>query len=94
MHARYQPRPRIDSARTAKAWTVGLSYEALRRECLEAVRQWPGCETVSAIRLVREKVQGGFSAQITLYGKAHKKTADHAITYVQRQKRRYFHLTD
>jgi hypothetical protein len=35
-------------------------------------------------------VQGGFSAQITLYGKAHKKTADRAITYVQRQKRRYF----
>jgi hypothetical protein len=29
-----------------------------------------------------------------LYGKAHKKTADRAISYVQRQQRRYFHLTD
>jgi hypothetical protein len=78
----------------AKAQTVGLSYEALRKECLEAVRQWPGCETVSAIRIVREKTPGGFSVRITLYGKALKKTADRAISYVQRQQRRYFHLTD
>jgi len=94
MHARYQPRPRIDSARTAKAWTVGLNYEALRKECLDAVKQWPGCETVGAIRIIRNKTPGSFSLQITLYGKAPKKTADRASSYVERQKQRYFHLTD
>ena len=78
----------------AKAQTVGLNYEALRKECLDAVRQWPGCETVGAIRIIRNKTPGSFSIEITLYGKAPKKTADRAITYVQRQKRRYFHLTD
>ena len=78
----------------AKPLTVGLSYEALRRECLDAVRQWPGCETVGAIRIIREKMPGDFSIQITLYGKAQKKTADRAMNYVQREKRRHFHLTD
>ena len=78
----------------AKAQTVGLSYEALRKECLEAVRQWPGCETVGAIRIIRDKTPGGFSVRIALYGKARKKIADRAICYVQRQKRRYFHLTE
>ena len=78
----------------AKSRTVGLSYEALRKECLEAVRQWPGCETVSAIRIIRQKTPGGFSIQITLYGNAPKKTANRASSYVQRQKRQYFHLTD
>ena len=79
----------------AKAQTVGLKYEALRKECLDAVRQWPGCETVGAIRIIRKKTPpGSFSSQITLYGKAPKKTADRASSYVQRQKRQYFHLRD
>jgi hypothetical protein len=78
----------------AKALTVGLTYGALRKECLEALRQWPGCESVSAIRIIREETPGGFSVQVTLYGKANKKTADRAVNYVQRQKRQYFHLTD
>ena len=44
----------------AKRETVGMSYGALRKECLEAVRQWPGCETVGGIQLIRENTPGGF----------------------------------
>jgi hypothetical protein len=78
----------------AKLQTVGLSYSALRKECLEAVRYWPGCETVSAIRIIREKTPGSFSVQVTLYGTSDKKTADRAMRCVQREKRRSFRLAD
>jgi hypothetical protein len=74
--------------------TVGMSYGALRKECLEAVRQWPGCETISGIQIIRENSPSGFSVRVTLYGKADKKTADRAIACVQREKRRHFHLTE
>jgi hypothetical protein len=74
--------------------TVGLSYAALRKECLEAVRQWPGCETVGGIQIIRNNRPGGFSVRVTLYGKADEKTADRAIICVQREKRREFHLTE
>ena len=78
----------------AKSETVGLSYGALRKECLEAVRQWPGCETIGAIQILRDKTPGGFTVRVTLYGKANKKIADRAINCVQREKRRLFHLKD
>jgi len=78
----------------AKSETVGLSYGALRKECLEAVRQWPGCETIGAIQIVRDKTPGGFTVRVTLYGKADKRIADRAINCVQREKRRLFHLKD
>jgi hypothetical protein len=74
--------------------TAGLSYGALRKECLEAVRQWPGCETISGIQIIRDNTPGGFSVRVTLYGKADKKLADRAMICVQREKRRRFHLTD
>jgi hypothetical protein len=74
--------------------TVGLNYAALRKECLEAVRQWPGCETVSGIQVIRDNTRAGFSVRVTLYGGANKKTADRAMECVQREKRRHFHLTD
>ena len=78
----------------AKSETVGLSYGALRKQCLEAVRQWPGCETIGAIQIVRDKTPGGFTVRVTLYGKSDRKTADRAIGCVQREKRRHFHLND
>jgi len=78
--------------RMAKSETVGLSYGALRKECLDAVRQWPGCETISGIQIVRENSHGGFSVRVTLYAEADQKTADGAIKCVQREKRRHFHL--
>jgi hypothetical protein len=74
--------------------TAGLSYAALRKECLEAVRQWPGCETVGGIQIIRTNRPGGFSVRVTLYGKADEKTADRAIICVQREKRRQFYLTE
>jgi hypothetical protein len=78
----------------AKLKTVGLSYGALRKECLEAVRQWPGCETVGGIQIIRDNKPGGFSVRVTLYGKADEKIADRAIICVQREKRRHFHLIE
>jgi hypothetical protein len=78
----------------AKFNTIGLSYGALQKECLEAVRQWPGCETVGGIQIIRDNTPGGFSVRGTLYGKADKKIADRAINCVQREKRRHFHLND
>ena len=80
--------------RMAKSVTVGMSYGALRKECLEAVRQWPGCATIGGIQIVRDNTPGSFSVRVTLYGQADKKTADRAINYVQRKKRRHFHLLD
>jgi hypothetical protein len=65
-----------------------------RKECLEAVRQWPGCETVGGIQINRGNTPVGFSVRVTIYGKADKKTADRAIICVQREKRRHFHLND
>jgi hypothetical protein len=76
----------------AKLPRVGLSYGALRKECLDAVRQWPGCETVAGIQIVRENSPGGFSVRVTLYAKADQKIADRAVRCVQREKRRHFHL--
>jgi hypothetical protein len=71
-----------------------MNYGALRKECLEAVRQWPGCGTVSGIQIIRDNSAGGFTVRVTLYGKANKKLADRAINCVQREKRRHFHLTE
>ena len=84
----------FDGCTMAKWGTVGLSYGVLRQECLDAVRQWPGCETVAGIQIVRQGTPGGFAVRVTLYGKADKKIADRAINCVQREKRRHFHLTD
>jgi hypothetical protein len=67
-----------------KFQTVGMTYGALRKECLEAIRQWPGCETVSGIQIIRDNSPAGFSVRVTLYGEAHEKIADRAIIYVQR----------
>jgi hypothetical protein len=41
-------------------FTEGLKYEALRKECLDAVRQWPGCESVAGIQIIRSNKSGGF----------------------------------
>ena len=74
--------------------TVGVSYGALREQCLEAIRQWPGCETVSGIQIIRSNRRSGFSVRITLYGEADQSIADRAMMYVEREKRRRFHLLE
>lgn len=73
--------------------TSALSYADLRKQCLAAVRQWPGCEAVRGIQIIRES-EGRFSVRVTLYGTADRKTADRAIRYVERETRRHFHLTE
>jgi hypothetical protein len=73
---------------------VGLRYDALRKESLAAVRQWPDCGTIGGIQIIRSNKPGGFSVRITLYGKAEVKTAERAIGCVQSEKRRQFHLLD
>jgi len=76
-----------------KSVTAGLSYAALRKECLNAVRSWPGCETIGAIQIVRQKSLG-FSVRVTLYGKAKRQLADRAMRAVEREMRRRFHLIE
>jgi hypothetical protein len=77
-----------------KYQTVGLDYLALRKECLNAVRQWPGCESIAGIQILRGRGPATFSVKITLYGTADVKTADRAMACVQREKRLQFHLMD
>ncbi|MEI9923480.1 MAG: hypothetical protein WDN50_08090 [Bradyrhizobium sp.] len=74
--------------------TAGVSYGTLRKDCLEAVRQWPGCETVGGIQIIRDNSPAGFSVRITIYGEADKKRADRAMICVEREKRRYFYLLE
>jgi hypothetical protein len=74
--------------------TTGVSYGVLRKDCLEAIKPWPGGETVSGIQIIRDNSPAGFSVRITLYGQADKKRADRAMICVEREKRRYFHLLE
>jgi hypothetical protein len=87
---------RLEAGQTVMAsrFTLGLKYEDLRKECLEALRQWPGCETVAGLQIVRSNKPGTFSVRVTLYGNANSKLADRAIKCVEREKRRSFHLVD
>jgi len=78
----------------AKRGTVGTNYGVLRKTCLEAIRQWPGCETIGGIQIIRDNTPAGFSVRVSLYGNSDKKTADRALACVQREMRRYFHLTE
>ena len=64
------------------------------RDCLEAIRRWPGCETVSRIQIIRSNSPAGFSMRITPYGKADRRRADRAMMCVEREKRRHFLLLE
>ena len=54
----------------------------------------PGARPWAAFRSFEAISRGDFSVRVTLYGKADKKIADRAIIYIQREKRRHFHLID
>jgi hypothetical protein len=73
---------------------VAMKHEALRRQCLEAIRQWPGCESVAGIQIIRTNKPGGFAIHVTLYGTANSKLADRAMNAVQREMRRHFYLIE
>jgi hypothetical protein len=77
-----------------KSKTVGKDYVALRKECLDAVRHWPGCDSIAGIQIIRGSRTGSFSVKITLYGTADMTKADRAMACVPREKRRQFHLMD
>jgi hypothetical protein len=46
------------------------------------------------IQIIRDNTPGGFTVRVTLHGKADERTADRAISCVQREKRRHLHLTE
>ena len=78
----------------ARFRTISVSYGDLRKQCLEAIKQWPGCQTVSGIQIIRDNSAAGFSVRVTLYGDADQKIAERAMIYIEREKRRHFHLTE
>ena len=45
-----------------------------------------------AFRSFEKTPRAGFSVRVTLYGKTDTKIADRAVKFVQREKRRHFHL--
>ena len=73
---------------------LDISYADLRRECLEAIRLWPGCETVTGIQLIRDGSKPGFSVKVTLAGTADSIVIDRATACVQREMRRRYRLTE
>jgi hypothetical protein len=58
----------------AKFYTVAVTYAVLRKECLDAVRQWPGCETIGGIQIIRDNCPAGFAVRVTLYGRQTRKS--------------------
>jgi hypothetical protein len=73
---------------------TAVTYDALRKECLATISQWPGCETVAGIQLTRDNSPARFSAKITLYGRSDKKVENRAVICVEREKRRHYRLTE
>jgi hypothetical protein len=71
-----------------------IQYAALRKDCLEKIHLWPGCETVSGIRLIRDASAPGFTVQVTLYGNADRKLADRAMITIERVARRQYRLVE
>jgi hypothetical protein len=72
--------------------TQAIAAERLKRDCLIAVKQWPGCETVAEIGTVREA--DGISLTVLNYGAAEKRLADRAVRAFQNECRRYYHLAE
>lgn len=72
-------------------WTSGIDADRLKSDCLRAVKQWPGCETVSEVVVIRG-VRGRFNLAVVNYGVAQKKFADRAVRAFQNEVRRHHHL--
>lgn len=62
--------------RTVRA-TQGIDVERAKRDCLLAVEDWPGCETVAEIGIVRGEL--GFTLSVLNYGAAETRLADRAV---------------
>jgi hypothetical protein len=74
--------------RTTQPIVVGR----LERDCLIAVKQWPGCETIAEIGIVRS--EHGCSLMVLNYGSAKKRLADRAVRSFQNECRRRYHVVD
>jgi hypothetical protein len=88
-----RPAPLRSGAATARSRTMAVTYNDLRRMCLEAVRQWPGCESITGIQIIRG-ASWKFAVRVTLYGTSEKRVADRAIRCVEREMSRHFHLLE
>jgi hypothetical protein len=76
--------------------TSGVSERWLRQQCLAAVQQWPGCETVREIG-TNFGDRGECSFLIIDYGltsRVNQRCADWAVRSFQNEARRHFHLVD
>jgi hypothetical protein len=74
-------------------YTTAISRADLIRDCLNQIRQWPGCETIGAIEII-DDLKGGFAVEITDYGMSRKRAADRAMLCVQRETQRRHHLKE
>lgn len=72
--------------------TQAIVADRLKRDCLIAVKQWPGCETVAEIGIVSE--ERGLALTVLNYGAAKKRIADRAVRAFQNECRRYYHLAE
>jgi hypothetical protein len=71
--------------------TTAISRVDLMRDCLDQIRQWPGCETIKEIGVLGD-LQGGFTVHIIDYGRSKKRCADRAMLCVQRETQRRYHM--
>jgi hypothetical protein len=76
------------TVRTTKA----IDVERAKRDCLIAVKHWPGCETVAEIGIVHEEL--GSTLTVLNYGAAEKRLADRAVRSFQNEFRRHHHIVD
>ncbi len=75
----------------ARSRTTAIDRTALAQQCLDAIRLWPGCETVKEICILASGPTD-FLVRVIEYGDAVKRKADRAALCVQREKSRMYHL--
>ena len=69
-----------------------INFASLRKECLSAIKDRPGCESVATIQPVRNRSKAGFSIKLTLPGDAEVITIERATACVEPEMRRRYRL--
>jgi hypothetical protein len=77
-----------------KQLRTDISYSVIRKQCLEAIKLWPGCETVAGIRLICNGSKAGFSLRVTLTGTSRRIAIHRATACVEREMRRRYRLAE
>jgi hypothetical protein len=62
-------------------------------ECLEEIRQWPGCEAIGGVEVFHFG-RGKFIVRVMDYGGTPFRIANQAAKCIEREKRRHYHLKD